>query len=190
MPTFPKDQFDDLPDDLYRVGAHRAARGKGRAWITVAWAALAVVVLTGLGLFGLSRISDSLRIELPGLPGEAQPPAATEPETPPAAEPVTDPSTVDSSISITVLNGTTTTGLANTVGDTLEEDGWPIGSRTNTADPDVETTTIYYSAPENEGIARGIALALGVEEVVLSDAFPGAAVTVVLGTDYEPAAGG
>jgi hypothetical protein len=189
MPTFPKDQFDDLPDDLYRVGAHRAARAKGHGWITVAWAALAVVVLTGLGLFGLSRISDSLRIELPGLPGDAQPPAATEPEPQPTAEPVTDPSTLDPSITITVLNGTTTGGLANTVGDTLEEDGWPVGSRTNTADPDVETTTVYYSVPENEGIARGVALELGVEEVVLSDAFPGAAITVVLGADYKPSGG-
>jgi hypothetical protein len=188
MPTFPKDQFDDLPDDLYRVGAHRAARKKGRGWITLAWAALAVVVLTGVGLFTLSRISDSVTIDLPGLPGEAQPPA-TEPEPEPTAEPVTDPSTLDPSITITVLNGTTRSGLANSVGDTLEESGWPIGSRTNTAEPDVETTTIYYSAAENEGIARGIALALGVEEVVLSDAFPGAPLTVVLGSDYEPAAG-
>lgn len=185
MPTFPKDQFDDLPDDLYRVGAHRAARRKGQGWITLAWAALAVVVLTGLGLFGLSRLSDSVSIDLPGFPGEAQPPAATAPEPEPTAEPVTDPSTLADTVSITVLNGTTRSGLANAVGDTLEQDGWPVGSRTNTAEPDVETSTIYYSTAENEGAARGVALALGITDVVLSDAFPGAAVTVVLGADYE-----
>jgi hypothetical protein len=186
MARFPTDQFDELPDDLYRVGAHRAAPRKGRGWIVVAWAALACVVLTAAGLFGLSQLGGS--VSLPGLSAQQAPTEAPAPETAPTAEPVTDPSTIDSAISITVLNGTGTSGLANDVGDRLQEAGWPIGSRTNTAQSDVETTTVYYSAAENEGIARGLAQALGTSAVSLSDAFPGAPITIVLGSDYTPPA--
>ncbi|MET1044113.1 MAG: LytR C-terminal domain-containing protein [Microbacteriaceae bacterium] len=187
MARFPTDQFDELPDDLYRVGAHRAAPRKGRGWIVVGWAALACVVVTAAGLFGLSQLGGS--VSLPGLSAQQAPTEEPAPETAPMAEPVTDPSTIDAeTMSITVLNGTSTSGLANDVGDQLEEAGWPIGSRTNTAEADVETTTVYYGAAENEGIARGLALALGTAEVSLSDAFPGAPVTVVLGSDYTPPA--
>ncbi|WP_166877556.1 LytR C-terminal domain-containing protein [Salinibacterium sp. ZJ450] len=185
MARLPTDQFDELPDDLYRVGAHRAAPRKGRGWIVVVWAALACVLLTAAGLFGLSQLGGS--VSLPGLSAQEAPDEAPAAEGEAQADPVTDPSTIDAStISITVLNGTATSGLANDVGDQLEEAGWPIGSRTNTAESNVEKTTVYYGAAENEGIARGLAQALGATEVSLSDAFPGAPITIVLGSDYTP----
>ncbi|MFF1875752.1 hypothetical protein, partial [Kitasatospora herbaricolor] len=53
---YPKDRFDTIPEDLHRVGAHRAPRARGRGWIGVGWAALATVVLVGLGVFGLSLV--------------------------------------------------------------------------------------------------------------------------------------
>ena len=57
---YPRDRFDDIPDGIQRVGAHRAPRPKGSGWIAVGWAALAVVVLVAAGIFGLSLVSGSI----------------------------------------------------------------------------------------------------------------------------------
>ena len=45
MANFPTDQFDELPDNVDRVGAHRGPKVKGRGWIFLGWAVLATVVL-------------------------------------------------------------------------------------------------------------------------------------------------
>ncbi|MGH1549227.1 hypothetical protein ACRAWB_08665 [Leifsonia poae] len=57
---FPRDRFDEIPEDLTRVGAHRAPRPKGRGWIAVGWAVLATLVLVGAGIFGLSLVNGSI----------------------------------------------------------------------------------------------------------------------------------
>ena len=59
-----------------------------------------------------------------------------------------------------------------------------MGARTQASEKTVEKTLIYYSDPANEDVARGLVLALGVGDIRLSDAFPGAPITVVLGADY------
>lgn len=183
MANFPRDRFDEQPEDLFRVGAHRAPRRKGRGWIGFAWAVLATVILIVGGLYGLSRVTDGIDFELP-FAGEE--PVETPTSTPtPTAEPVLDPATIDParSISITVLNGTPTPGLHDTVGDSLSGAGWPVGAQSPSSADDVEETFVYYSDPENEDVARGVAIAIGVGEIRLSDAFA-APITVVLGTDY------
>lgn len=192
MANFPKDRFDDLPEDLARVGAHRAPQKKGRGWIGFAWALLATGVLVFAGLFGISKVFD---IDLGlGLFPVAETPTPTPTPTPTAA-PLTDPTTIDPArqITVTVLNGTATVGLENTVGDALAASGWPVTAKATTATPDVAETSVYYSDPLNEDIARGVALALGVGGIRLVD--PGtvssAPITVVLGADYAaPAATG
>ncbi|WP_353987411.1 LytR C-terminal domain-containing protein [Ruicaihuangia caeni] len=183
MTQFPRDRFDDLPR-VARVGAHRAQPRRGRGWVTFAWWVLAVIALTLAGLFALSRLSDQVSFEFPVI-GQTQAPAEPTP-TEPEVQPVTDPSTLGPDVSITVLNGTGTTGLAGAVGDRLTAEGWPIGSRTNAAQTDVETTTVYYGTPADEALARGLVLALGFGDVAQSDAFPGATVTIVLGADSVP----
>lgn len=140
-----------------------------------AWV-LAAAVLTVAGVFGLSRFGN-VGIDLSGLGGSSQTPETA------AADPVTDPALVPAGVTIAVLNGTTAQGLANDVADSLGEAGWPIDSRGNTANPDVETTSVYYADPAHEGLARGLLLAIGdVGQVVQSDAFP-SALTIVLGAD-------
>jgi len=61
--------------------------------------------------------------------------------------------------------------------------GWPVGAVTNAAADDIETTTVYYSNPADEGIALGMVELLGLGAIELSDAFPGAPITVVVGAD-------
>lgn len=189
MANFPRDQFDDIPDDLQRVGAHRAPAKKGRGWLAFLWAVLATVVLVAGGLFTLSRLDSKFSLDLPIFSQETPTPTPTPT---PTAEPVTDPSTLDEdlrkALTISVLNATPTPGLAEVAGDQIEDADWPDPARANASERDREETIIYYNGEEYEGVARGLALLLGTGKVELSEAFPGAIVTVVLGTDYVPPA--
>lgn len=185
MANFPKDRFDELPEDLQRVGAHRAPARRGRGWIGFGWSVLATLVLVVSGVFALSVINEDFR--LPFLQAEEEEPSiAPIPSEEPQAEPTQDPS-----VSITVLNGTPMAGLATTVGDQLVELGWTgaslgTGSRANAADRDIDDTIVYYSDPELEGVARGLVIDLGVGEVRLSNDYPNSPITIVLGADYRP----
>jgi len=179
MAKYPRDQFDDIPVDLARVGAHRAPARAGRGWITFAWAAL----FTGLFVIGGVAALNAYR----GLSflGEA-PPVTVTPSVEATADPVLDPALIDPgrAISITILNGTSTIDLENVAGDALV--GWPVGARLVASDRTEETTVVYYSNPADEDVARGLVIALGTGEVLESTAYPGAPVTVVLGADYLP----
>jgi len=188
MAQFTPDRFDEIPDALGRVGAHRAPRPRGRAWIAVAWAALASGVLVVAGLYGLSLISDRLTFEIPGL-GTAEPtptPTETPSAQPPSVEPITDPAlaALPEGFTITVLNGTDVNGLGATARDLLTAPGWPVGTVTAATQTDLAETVVYYSDPALEGVAAGMAALLGVGVIELSDAFPGAPITIALGADF------
>ena len=188
MAAYPKDRFDQLPDDLRRVGAHRGPKKKGSGWIAFAWALLATGVLIFAGLWGLSKF---MGVDV-GLPiFQAAPEAPPTPKPTPTVDPVLDPATVDPArmISITVLNGTPAPALENTVGDALAAVGWTIGGRAPAAEKDIEKTFVYYSDPANEDVARGVAVSLGTGQIrlVAPDAFPITPLTVVIGLDYPGA---
>ncbi|MGN6272020.1 MAG: LytR C-terminal domain-containing protein [Protaetiibacter sp.] len=187
MSSFPRDRFDDIPSDVDRVGAHRAPRKPGRGWIAFAWAVVATAVLVVAGLFGLSLVNPAF--ELPFAPGESETPLPSETVVETAA-PITDPTTVDptklETLTIAVLNGTPTSGLANTAADQIAAAGWPDPSRAAASANDEKVTYVYYSDPADEGIARGLVQLVGAGDVRLSDAFPAASITVVLGLDYVP----
>lgn len=180
MAEFPSDRFDDVPPELGRVGAHRAPAPRGRGWVIVAWCALATGVLVGVGLLALGVIDRGLDLGTP-------PPVAEAPGEEPAPEvtPITDPTTVQlpEGFTITVLNGAGIPGLGQERADVLTAAGWPVGAVTNAAADDVETTTVYYSNAADEAIALGMVELLGLGEIELSDAFPGAPITVVVGAD-------
>lgn len=192
MASYPRDQFDDVPRDIDRVGAHRAPRKRGRGWIGFGWAVLATAVLIVVGLVVLSLYDP--RFELPIIGGGETPVASETPTVVPTAEPVTDPATLDpaflQSITISVLNGTTTPGLSNTAADQIAAAGWPDPSRAAASSNNETETFVYYASPESEGVARGIMQLIGAADVRLSDAFASATITVVLGSDYVPPAAG
>ncbi|MCW4386144.1 LytR C-terminal domain-containing protein [Salinibacterium sp. SYSU T00001] len=189
MATRIRDRFDETPDEMLRIGAHRAPAQPGRGWIGFAWAALATVALVAIGLFALTLLNPDIQIRVPGVDTAAPTTAPTEaPTDEPQAEPSLNPE-----LPITVLNGTPTAGLATQVGDALEAQGWAgaalgVGSRANAAADDVETTQIFYSDPANEGAARMLAEHLGVGELRLSNDYPASPLTVLIGADYEPPA--
>ena len=192
MPKFDRDRFDDVPADLDRVGAHRAEKRPGSGWIGFAWAALAVGVLVGAGVVYLGVANNSFQFVNPSSSstaeaGAAETDTATSTPTPSASEsvaPLTDPSQVDPAVTVTVLNGTATAGLAGAASERLEAEGWVVGTQGNASER-VSTSTVYYSSAADEAVALGLAQQLGIADVELTDAFPGASVTIVLGADYS-----
>ena len=185
---YAKDRFDDIPDDLKRVGAHRAPPKPGRGWITFLWAALATVVLVAAGILGLFALSDNVNFsDTSTTPATAAP----EPTETPTAEATIDPESM-----VTVLNGTATKGLATRAIQQLNAAGWTQNiTPGNASANDVETTAVYYEDATQEGAARGLAEALGVANIQLSTQFqipvgegeePIFQLTVVLGSDFVP----
>jgi LytR cell envelope-related transcriptional attenuator len=188
MADYPRDRFDDVPEDLQRVGAHRAS-GRGRGWLVFGWAVAATLALVAAGVIALTVIGQGIAFE-GGTVLPAQDTATATPTISATPEPV-----VDATILVTVLNGTNTSGLAAQVGERLGADGWNVGSRANASTRDIETTTVYYWDPADEPAALGAARSLGSAEVRLSDNFAPeegenpagvARLTVVVGADYAP----
>ena len=188
--AYPKDRFDELPDDLQRIGAHRGPARRGRGWIAFAWAALATLVLILVGIIGL-RTFVGMEINIPFLSTTPAPEAVVPPTQTPTAEPVLDPSSIDPARAITtsIYNGTTAAELQNTVGDALTAAGWTIDTRARASTSDVAVTTVYYSDPANEDVARGLVVALGIGEISLvpAETFPGNPLNIVIGADYPGA---
>lgn len=179
MTVFEKDRFDAIPDAYPRVGVHRARPGRLRAAAPVLWSLAATVTLVAIGIVGVETFS----ARFSGTAStEAAPTAPTE-EQPVAEVPAQAVFSADESI--TVLNGSTADGLATSVADRLRDGGWTVGTAASAIQDDVGTTTVYYADPLDEGAARGVARALGVDGgVERSDAFPGSSLTVVIGNDF------
>ncbi|SFO02917.1 LytR C-terminal domain-containing protein [Mycetocola miduiensis] len=182
---FAKDRFDEVPADLKRVGAHRAPVPPGRGWSLFLWAALATLVLVTAGIVGLTLLGDRLNFADNSTPAAS---ASESVETPTAV------ATIDPDAMVTVLNGTETRGLATEAIEKLNEAGWTQSiTPGNASATDVETTTVYYADPSQEGAARGLAEGLGVGNIQMSTQFqipaeegeePIMQLTVVLGSDF------
>jgi hypothetical protein len=182
MANFRTDQFDNLPEHIDRVGAHRGPKVKGRGWITFAWAVLATAVLVVGGLYVLSVFNNSIKFGL-GTTAASTPTPSSTPT--PVITPVEDPSTIASrNITVTVLNGTATVGLQNKAGKKLTDKGWNVIATANSTATNIKTSTVYYSAAGDKDVAEGIQILLGAQDIQFSSAFPGSPITVVVGSDF------
>jgi hypothetical protein len=181
--TYPKDQFDELPEDVTRVGSHRAPAKRGGGWIVFAWAALATGVLVVGGLFAIT-LSDNSDADLGGAALTTSTATATPEST---VDPITDPADIDADrdISITILNGTTVAGLGTTAFTALDGDGWPVEPAADAKEQTREVTIVYYADAADEDVALGLVAALGTGEARITDSSIGASVRIVLGADYD-----
>ncbi len=177
---FPRDRFDSIPHGIERVGAHRAPARRGARWVAFGWAALATVVLVAVGIGAVVVFNDRLNF--------GEPPVNTPTPTPVA----TAAPTVAPDIPVTVLNGTTTSGLAARAGEALTAAGIPVGTTANASENDLTETVVYYATPDLEGAARGVAAAIPEADVRLSEQFAeiGTPLVLVVGSDYAAATGG
>lgn len=173
----PLDRFDRVPDDLARVGAHRAPARRHRGLVTFAWAALATGILVGAGVLGLQGIEVGV----------------TTPERPVStgAAPTGPAPTVDPQAVVVVLNATSTVGLAASAAKTADSDGWRVESTANADVQNIATSVVYYSSASQLGAARGLAKSLGITKApIRSDRFAVEGqnrLTVVLGSDFAAA---
>jgi hypothetical protein len=176
---FPRDRFDSIPHGIERVGAHRAPTRRGAGWVAFGWAALATVVLVAAGIGGVVLLNDRLNFG--------------DPVVTPSATPVaTVPPTIAPDVPVTVLNGTTTAGLAARAGEALTAAGIPVGTTANASASDLTETVVYFATADLEGAARGVAQAVPEADVRLSEQFAqiGTPLVLVVGSDYAAASGG
>ena len=157
----PKDRFDDLPADRRRVGAHRAENPRLRGGAVLLWSALATLVLVGVGIFGTMVATGRVTLFPPPEPSVS---------VVPTAEP-----TLDVSYKVTILNATPESGLAGSLANTLVAAGWNADdvNAGEAGSQDFARTTVFYTAPADEGAARGLAQAIGGADVAISDAYAG-----------------
>ena len=172
-----EDRFDNLPEGLSRVGAHRAPRSARSGLIGFAWAALSTFVLVASGVVAMVFVTGTITLD--GLlPVTSSTPAVTTVKT---AKP-----TIDPSVMVSVINASGVDGAATRVADQLAADGVLIGTKSNATEI-VEKTMVYYGDPAVEGAARGIARALGGgADVERTSAFAGtqAKISVIVGSSY------
>jgi len=188
---FLPDRFDDVERERGYVGLRREQRGRG-FWLVPLGVVLGVsVVLTAIGMFMVSRADQRLELSPEEIAITDPPPeemVAEDPAPEPEPEPVeaiTNPSEEEADgLTITILNGTDTTGLAARAGNLLDREGWPEQTRTNADEQGVEASLVAYESDDDEGLARGVAEILGIDEVVQTDNYPGARITVLLGADF------
>jgi hypothetical protein len=187
--SFLPDRFDDVPKDLGYVGTHRRQRSTLSLFAPIGIGLGLVVLVVLAGLWVIDRSNENLAFDVGTLPVAAEPPAedavVEEPDEGP--NPVQDPTSIDTEgLSITVLNGTSSAGLAARAGARLQALGWPEATATNADSSTVSASIVAYENDEDLGIALGIAQALGIdfESVVQTSTYPGARITVILGADY------
>ncbi|MFP5336543.1 MAG: LytR C-terminal domain-containing protein [Actinomycetes bacterium] len=200
---YPPDEFDQLPATQGRRGAHRARPNPVLAMVPVLLVVVAVVavVVGAMTLLGDSApdTASPAGNEAPIDEGTAAPePSAPEgtaaPTQQPTAEPTTAPPpteepepepTVDRSVAVTVLNGTSTAGLAAGAAERLTGEGWTVAGTDNYRAGPTPPTTVYYASEDLAATAEAVAADLGGAATELSEAFGAEALTVVLGDDYR-----
>src|ERR1700709_519705 len=92
MANFRTDQFDNVPENVDRVGAHRGPKARGRGWITFAWAVLATAILVVAGLYVLSTFNPNIKFGLNAGSSSTPTPAGTPV---PVITPIADPTAPD-----------------------------------------------------------------------------------------------
>lgn len=204
--VYPRDEFDDLEPVDGRRGAHRARPNPVLAMLPVLLVIVAVVavVIGAMTMLGGSDPPAPAPAATAGQdqeqsPGDDEAPAPTAaPEgtagpdaddAPAAAEPqetLAPQPPVDTSVPVTVLNGTRTTGLAGRATQQLRAAGWTVPRADNYRDGETPPTTVYFPGEVLASTAAAVAEDLGGARSELSDAFGDEGLTVVLGEDYQP----
>lgn len=170
--ALPRDRFDELPHSS-RVGAHRVTGRPRRFWAYFLTALIAIVALTVAGILVLNFSDRSFfRSDQAG-------PAPTH------VERVTPQ--IDPSATVVVLNGTPTPNLAAGVDHVITQNQWgTILFSDDAATNDVAISAVFYSSPEDEAAAAGLAAKLGGVSTYQTDDYGqyGARLIVLLGADY------
>lgn len=200
--TYPKDEFDDLPDDT-PVGVHRKPRSPWQPVIPF----LIVLLVVPLLAWGIASLinrgpSDVAIVETEqsveqspaaeaedGEGGETILPESNLPTAAPDdpnAKPslsgsgVGDTTDVNFDVTVSVLNATGITGYAGTIRDELVAAGFVNAYADNAGQTSTATSTVFYSGPALQATAQAVATATGIGNVVEDPAATGNSDIVVL----------
>ncbi len=187
MTKYPRDRFDDKAAFPQRVGAHRQPVARKPWWVKTLLSlgvasVLILAALAGVSVLDARNLQD---IDLPVLGITATP---TPTPTPTPTIPIIDPTTLSKkelrAITITVLNGTTSETLDKDVAAILKEQSWPNITTASAADSTIKISVVVYGPDEDLSLATSVAKSLGIKAVKQSDMYPGARVTVLMGSDF------
>lgn len=193
------DEFDEVAASGGPRGAHRAPRSWWSRWwpfvtVLVVFPVLAYGLVTWLsdwdGLSGVDLPSFSQDDEEPAEQTQEPAPQETPTQAPvetPAATPEPTPEPVaDLSRPVSVLNATSTVGLAGGATDTLEEAGFTTVTADNWLGDDLDTSVVYYATAADVATAQAVAAALGIAAVQEDATRAPDGLVAVLAGDYVP----
>lgn len=175
-----QDRFDDRSAYAGRAGAHRQPVYRRPWWVTTL---ISVGVTAGIILAALVGVAvlDARNLQQIDISAFGLTP------TPAPEIPDVDPKLLTeeelNQLTITVLNGTTSATLDEDVAAILTTQGWTSVSNADAADATIEISVVLYGPDEDLPLATSVAENLGIAVVKQSDAYPGAKVTVLVGTD-------
>ena len=212
MTKYPRDEFDQVPETSNRHGVHRArmatpkSNGLGliilAAVLALAVGALSFFVLPLLGTGGPSTPADgatstpaATASASPSATEQKSPRAEAEATTKPSAkatpeptdeatdEPTEEASAVNKQDPVMILNGAGVSGLAGTVSQTVQNDGWSIAVVDNWGGAPLAGSVIFYN-PGQEANAQALGDLLGITELQ-ENGDVSQYVTVALGPGYH-----
>ncbi len=210
MSNYPRDEFDEVPENSARHGVHRASMELPQRSllpvIIVTIVALCIGLLAFFVMPGMFNTSANASDVPPAAGTSAAAPAVT-PETvptedaPPSVEPSAEfgpsaaatPSaaptssaapkpTVDRAVPVAIYNATGVSGLAARYASTVITSGWTVSQSTNWAGLQRTNSVIFYQDETQVANAQALAALLNIPTVVETAdiALP---LTVVLGPD-------
>lgn len=212
MTKYPRDEFDQVPETSDRHGVHRArmatpkSNGLGliilAAVLALAVGALSFFVLPLLGTGGPStpvagatstpaatasaspsateQESKSAEAEATTEPSDE---ATSEPTDEATDEPTEEAAAVNKQDPVMILNGAGVSGLAGTVSQTVQNDGWAIAVVDNWGGAPLAGSVIFYN-PGQEANAQALGELLGITDLQ-ENGDVSQYVTVALGPGYR-----
>ncbi|NUP74411.1 MAG: LytR C-terminal domain-containing protein [Sinomonas sp.] len=204
MSTYPRDEFDDVPEAPRRQGVHRAKAAaeqgrRGIAWVLVA--AAAVVILVAAALFLVPKLlgtaaapSASASSAQPKASSSASAPVSASPSTSPtqaaesSATPTSSassgaPSQADRTLQVGVYNATGTAGLGNRAAAAARNAGWTVATVGNWTGSPVSASVVFYRDPSQKASAQALAADLGIATVLQAQQL-GYPLAAVVGPGY------
>lgn len=171
---YPADRFDSV-ESTSRVGAHRVTAQPRVTWHFVLGGLIGAAILTTIGIVGVTIAGSAGTLPI-------QSPGSSAPGTP-KVKPA-----INAEATVAVLDGTTAEGtLAQAVATTVTAEKWgTIILAVPAATADVEISAVFYSDPENNAAALGLAEKLGGVSTYLNTDYAdnNADLVVLLGSDY------
>ena len=173
--SYPEDRFDRVQHSG-RVGAHRVTARPRYIWQYLIAGLLGFAVLTTVGILAVQSVGGSGRLPLAspgGTSGSAEPRVEAE---------------LDPEATIAILNGTPTENLAAALDQIVTEEQWgKIQFSGSAATTDVTISAVFYSDPDDESAAAGLAEKLGGVSTYTSDDYESYDVrlVVLIGADYK-----